>query len=96
MTEALLQVEECEMMFGVPSAKPNQFCRALKLCEVIATECSPCFSTISFTRLAMSFRASSQETSTNFPSPRSPVRFMGFLRRIGEFQTYIALEPRAQ
>lgn len=96
MTEALLQVEECEMMFGVPSAKPNQFWKALKLCEVIATACSPCFSTISFTRLAMSFRASSQETSTNFPSPRSPVRFMGFLRRIEEFYTYIALEPRAQ
>jgi hypothetical protein len=33
---------------------------------------------------AMSPSASSQETSSNFPSPRSPTRFSGFVTRSGE------------
>ena len=81
--DALLQVDEWLMTFGVPKGFANQCWYAVKLWDVRTTERRPCFSVISFNFAAISSRAWSQEISSNFPSPRSPTRFKGFLMRIG-------------
>ena len=96
MTDALLQVELCPITFGVPSAAPNHFCIEEKLWLVIAMARSPSFSQIAFTLAAISSSAWSQEISSNFPSPFSPTRFMGFFKRRGWPQAQTADAPRAQ
>ena len=93
---AELQVAEWLMLLGVPRGKASHLLNPVKLWLVTATEASPVFSTTARRRAAMSSRASSQETSLKSPSPRSPVRFKGFLRRSGWFQIHMVAAARPQ
>jgi hypothetical protein len=50
----------------------------------VITEAGPCSWMASSMASAMSERASSQETGSNLPSPRSPTRLRGWVTRSGE------------
>lgn len=91
-----MQVEEWLTTFGVPSACANQFWEPVKEWLVSMTARSPSRSTIVLSFWAISVRAWSQEISSNSPEPRSPLRFRGFLMRMGWFHAHMVWAPRPQ
>ena len=72
--------------FGVPSAWPKRDTQRMWWRPVpvpMAMACAPCSSLIACSLCAISSSASSQVMRSHFPSPRAPVRRIGYFRRSG-------------